>query len=102
VQIDSGASSNLIGGPVASDWNLIEFNAGNGVGISAGSFGNVVQFDIVKQNGANGVYFAGSYGDSVVDCTIEANGQWGILDQGSGNYYVYNILANNLDGSVGC
>ncbi len=45
--------------------------------------------------------FDGASGNSVVGCTIEANGAWGILDTGSGNYYVYNTLANNVDGSVG-
>jgi large repetitive protein len=101
VQIDSGASSNLIGGASANDLNLIEFNAGNGVGIGPGSFGNVIQFDIINLNGGDGVLFSGATGNSVVDCTIEANGAWGILDDGSGNYYVYNTLGNNVDGSVG-
>jgi titin len=100
VQIDSGASSNLIGGPSANDSNLIEFN-GNGVGIGAGSFGNVIQFDIIDLNVGDGVLLAGASGDSVVDCTIEANGAWGLLDGGSNNYYAYNTLANNIDGSVG-
>jgi hypothetical protein len=47
------------------------------------------------------VLFAGGSGNSVVSCTIEANGEWGILDAGSSNYYTYNTLANNFDGSVG-
>jgi titin len=101
VQIDSGASSNLIGGSNANDSNLIQYNAGNGVGIGAGSFGNVIQFDIINLNGGNGVLFAGANGNTVVDCTIEANGAWGILDGGSGNYYAYNTIANNVDGSIG-
>jgi hypothetical protein len=60
----------------------------------------VIQFDIIDLNGGNGVYFAGCSGDSVVDCTIEANGAWGVLDQGSNDYHTYNTLANNIDGSV--
>ena len=79
---------------------MIEFNAGNGVGIGPGSFGNVIEFDIINLNGGNGVLFAGASGNSVVGCTIEANGAWGILDAGSGDYYAYNTLANNLDGSI--
>jgi hypothetical protein len=101
IQIDSGASSNLIGGPSANDSNLIEYNGGNGVGIGGGSYGNVIEFDIIDLNAANGVYFAGATGDSVVSCTIEANGQWGILDQGSNNYYAYNTFGNNIDGDLG-
>jgi titin len=101
VQIDGGASSNLIGGPNANDFNIIEYNAGYGVGIGSGSFGNVVQFDIINLNGSNGVLLAGDSGDSVVDCTIEANGAWGILDAGSNNYLAYDTLANNVDGSIG-
>jgi parallel beta-helix repeat protein len=101
IQIDSGASSNVIGGSNANDFNLIEYNGSNGVGIGGGSFGNVIQDDIIDLNGANGVYFAGGSGNSVVGCTIEANQQWGILDQGSNNYYTDNTIANNLDGSIG-
>ncbi len=101
VQIESVASSNLIGGTSASDYNLIEFNAGNGVGIGPGSFGNVLEFDIINLNGGNGVLFDSAAGNTIYGCTIEANGAWGILDTGSGNDYVYNTLANNLDGSVG-
>jgi titin len=101
VQLDSGASSNVIGGTNANDSNLIEYNGSNGVGLgSANTVGNVIEFDIIDLNVGNGVYFAGANGDSVISCTIEANGQWGILDQGSDNYYVYNTLYNNLYGSV--
>jgi titin len=101
VQIDGGASSNLVGGTNANDSNLIEYNAGYGVGIGSGSFGNVIQFDIIDLNSSNGVLLAGDSGDSVIDCTIEANGAWGILDAGSNNYLAYNTLANNVDGSIG-
>jgi hypothetical protein len=101
IQIDSGASSNLIGGANVSALNLIEFNGGNGIGIGVGSFGNTIEDDVINLNAANGVWFAGGSGNAVVFCTIEANGQWGILDQGSSNYYVYNTLANNLAGYVG-
>jgi titin len=101
VQIDSGASSNVIGGSNSNDFNLIEYNGSNGVGIGGGSFGNVIQDDIIDLNGANGVYFAGGSGNSVVGCTIEANQQWGILDQGSSDYYADNTIVNNLDGGIG-
>jgi hypothetical protein len=101
VQIDGGASSNLIGGTSANDFNMIEFNAGYGVGIGPGSFGNVIEFDIINLNGGNGVLLSGASGNSVIACTIEANGAWGILDSGSANYDAYNTLANNVDGSVG-
>jgi titin len=101
VQIDGGASSNVIGGSTTYALNLIEYNAGYGVGIGSGSFGNTIQYDIIDLNGSDGVLLAGDSGDSVVDCTIEANGAWGILDAGSNNYLAYNTLANNIDGSVG-
>jgi titin len=101
VQIDGGASSNVVGGSSASDFNLIEYNAGYGVGVGAGSFGNVIQFDIINLNSGDGVLLAGCSGDSVIDCTIEANGAWGIQDDGSGNYYAYNTLVNNVDGGIG-
>ena len=101
MQIDTGASSDLIGGPNPSDFNLIEFNAGNGVGIGSGCFGNVIEYDIIDLNGQNGVLLAGGVADSVVGCTIEANGAWGILDAGSGDYDAYNTLANNADGGIG-
>jgi hypothetical protein len=71
-----------------------------GVGIGSGWFGNTIQNDIIDLNGANGVYFAGASGNTEVDCTIEANQQWGILDQDSSDYYAYNTMANNLDGKV--
>jgi titin len=101
IQIDSGASSNVIGGSNTAALNFIEYNGSNGVGLGYGSFGNTIQDDIIDLNGASGVYFAGASGNAVVACTIEANQAWGILDQGSSNYYVYNTLYNNLDGSVG-
>jgi titin len=101
VQIDSGASSNVIGGSNVAGLNLIEFNGSNGVGIGGGSFSNTIEYDIIDLNGANGVWFAGGSGNSVVGCTIEANQQWGILDQGTDDYLAYNTLANNLDGNVG-
>jgi len=90
-----------IGGSTTYALNLIEYNAGYGVGIGSGSFGNVIQNDIIDLNSSNGVLLAGDSGDSVVDCTIEANGAWGILDAGSNNYLADNTLANNVDGSVG-
>ncbi len=71
------------------------------MGIGPGSFGNVIEFDYIALNGSDGVLFAGASGNSVIGCSIEANGAWGILDTGSGNYYADNTLANNLDGSVG-
>jgi titin len=101
VQIDGGASSNLIGGTTTYSLNTIEYNAGYGVGIGSGSFGNVLQNDIIDLNSGSGVLMAGDSGDSVIDCTIEANGAWGILDAGSNNYLAYNTLYNNIDGSVG-
>jgi titin len=101
VQIDGGASSNVIGGSSTYYLNLIEYNAGYGVGIGSGSFGNTIQYDIIDLNSGNGVLLAGDSGDSVVDCTIEANGAWGILDAGSNNYLAYDTLANNVDGSIG-
>jgi hypothetical protein len=45
----------------------------------------VVQFDVIDLNGGDGVFLAGASGDSVVDCTIEANGAWGIQDARSNN-----------------
>jgi hypothetical protein len=65
-----------------------------------GSFGNVIQNDIIDLNSSNGILLVGDSGDSVVDCTIEANGAWGILDAGSNNYLAYNTLANNVDGGI--
>jgi hypothetical protein len=69
--------------------------------IGGGSFGNTLQNDYICLNGNNGVYFAGGSGNSVVGCTIEANQEWGILDQRSDNDYAYNTIYNNLDGSIG-
>jgi titin len=100
VQIDGGASSNVVGGSTTYALNFIEYNAGYGVGIGSGSFGNVIQNDIIDLNGSDGVLLAGDSGDSVIDCTIEANGAWGILDAGSNNYLAYDTLANNIDGSI--
>jgi Periplasmic copper-binding protein (NosD) len=90
---------NVIGGSNASALNLIEYNGSNGIG--SGSFGNTIQYDFICLNGTNGVWFAGGWGNSAVDCTIEANQAWGILDQGSANYFAYNTMYNNLDGNVG-
>jgi hypothetical protein len=101
VHIDRGASSNPIGGASANDSNLLEYKAGYGVGIGAGSVGDVIQFDIINLDGGNGVLLAGCSGNSVVDCTIEATEAWGIFDSGSGNYYAYNTFANNGDGDIG-
>ena len=101
VQIDSGASSNVIGGTTTYALNLIEYNTSNGVGIGPGSFGNVIENDFIDLNGGNGVLFDGDSGDSVLDCTIEANGAWGILDAGSNIYIGYNTMANNIDGNIG-
>jgi Right handed beta helix region len=97
----AAGSLNVIGGSNASALNLVEYNGGNGVGIGYGSFANTIQFDIISLNGKSGVWFAGGSGNSVVDCTIEANEAWGIFDQGSDNYYAYNTMHNNLDGNVG-
>jgi titin len=101
IQVDSGASDDTIGGTTVADGNLIDYNGQNGVGIGGPAFAITIEFDIIDLNGANGVWFAGASGNTGVFCTIEANGQWGILDQGSGNYYAYNTLANNLAGNVG-
>ncbi len=101
IQIDSGAFGNLIGGSGGFSFNMIAYNGSNGVGIGAGSYGNTIDNDYISLNGSNGVYFAGTSGNSVVGCTIEANQAWGILDQGSDNYYAYNTIYNNIDGSIG-
>ena len=61
----------------------------------------MIENDIIDLNGSNGILLAGCSGVSVVYCTIEANGAWGILDAGSSDYEAYNTLANNIDGSIG-
>jgi titin len=101
VQIDGGASANVIGGANANDFNMIEYNAGYGVGVGTGSFGNVIEFDIINLNGGDGVLLAGCSGNTVIFCTIEANGAWGILDAGTNDYLAYNTIVNNVDGSIG-
>jgi parallel beta-helix repeat protein len=101
VYIYSGASANVIGGSTGSAINLIEYNGANGVELGSATADNLIDYDIISLNGANGVYFYQAIGSAVEDCTIEANQQWGILDAGSNNYYVYNTMGNNLDGNVG-
>ncbi len=61
----------------------------------------MIENDFIDLNGGNGVLFAGDSGDSVLDCTIEANGAWGILDNGSNIYIGYNTMGNNIDGNIG-
>ena len=45
-----------------NDLNIIVYNASNGVGIGSGSFGNMIEVDMIDLNGANGVYFRRGFG----------------------------------------
>lgn len=100
VQIDSGASFNVIGGSNYNDMNIISYNGGYGVGIGPGSDQNAIEDDIINLNQASGVLLEGSF-NSVIGCEIEANGGWGILIAGQSDSYANDMLFNNIDGSVG-
>ena len=102
VQILSGATSNIVGGPTGGALNLIEFNQDNGVRIAdAGTTWNLIQLDYIALNGANGVAVYHAPSNSVIGCTIQANAGWGLIfTQDSGTIYYNNIFANNLSGDV--
>ena len=104
----NGASGNTIGTTNFNFLNLIENNFNGGLFI-AGASTTIVEDDIINLNGQNqptsplgdGVFIANSTSTVVVNCTIEANRDWGILMTGSPTTSLsINTLVNNGLGSV--
>ena len=68
IRLAYGAYGNIISGSV------ISYNTYEGVELdSSGTSNNAIQSDTINNNGANGVFFNGASGNSVVSCTIENN-----------------------------
>ena len=108
VAVVNGASGNTIGSTSFNFLNMIE-NNGNGGLFIAGAANTTVEDDLINLNGQNqptsplgdGVFIANSTATVVINCTIEANRDWGILMTGSPTTTLsLNTLVNNGLGNV--
>ena len=93
VLIDTGSSSNTIGGTASGAGNVIAGNRTDGVELNGAGEHNLIEDDTIDANGTNnsktnpgdGVYINDSSYTSVIGCTIDTNPGWGILITGSGH-----------------
>jgi titin len=109
VLIDSGASSNTVGGTASGAGNLVAGNHTNGVALNGAGEHNLIEDDTINANGANnsktnpgnGVYINDSSYSSVLGCTINNNPGWGILITSSGHVSQQkNSFSGNGKGNV--
>ena len=118
VEIDSGASSNTVGGSAAGMGNIISGNAGNGVFITGGNsnqiegnfIGTNVTGTVALANADEGVEIAGGTGNTVGGAVagagnvISGNGQLGVWLYGnsslntSSNFVEGNLIGTNAMG----
>jgi CSLREA domain-containing protein len=111
VQIDSGADSNVIGGPAAGAGNNIAFNLNDGVSIlGAGTRANVVQGNLIVANASDGVALSGKTINNAIGGTapsqrnvLSGNTRYGVLirDAGTnGNTVLGNFIGTNALGTA--
>lgn len=112
VRIEQGGSSNIIGGPLANDRNIISGNGQQGVAIfSSTSSGNVIRGNFIGLNSAGDTKFSNTWegvaifdqspGNLVVSNVISGNGAAGIrLDSARSNSVQGNIIGLNAAGTA--
>jgi titin len=109
VLIDSGSSSNTIGGTASGAGNVIADNHTNGVELNGAGEHNLIEDDTIdadgsnksKTNPGNGVSINDSPYTSVIGCTIDNNPGWGILITSSGHVtQKNNSFSGNGKGNV--
>ena len=101
VRIDSGSSSNTIGGTSASASNLIANNGDDGVDLYEAGAGNRIEGDTIDDNTGDGVSIDDSSNGTVSRCVIDSNTGWGILISDSTGWTLSgNSTANNGLGGV--
>ncbi len=112
VWMEQGASSNILGGPLASDRNVISGNGQEAIGIfDTNTVANIIQGNIIGLNAAGnttlsnnwegiGIY-NGSRGNLVISNVISGNGTAGIRVGGAHNNVVQgNIIGLDASGTV--
>jgi hypothetical protein len=105
VLYQTGASNDTTGGTAAGAANLIDNNSQNGVLLNSTGNGNLVEGDTIDDNGSGLSYNAGvqildENGSTVARCTIENNGEYGILVDGSTSGYTLTsdtVLGNTVN-----
>src|SRR5262249_49420279 len=117
IQIDGGSTGNTVGGPSSSMRNVISGNVGDGVLITSGATGNLIEGDFIGTdasgtkalgNAYNGINIAGAPNNTIGGAArgagnvISGNGQRGmIIYQGgaNGNLVQGNFISTDASGS---